>query len=100
MTECAGRGNRKNLYFRAWLDAHQVRAYPGRLRLIGELRQAWTPIAVFSVSRSSEAVLRNAGMPDVYQRSELWRFDLVDPDNRHPVALVCKPRSGLGMPRR
>ena len=25
------------------------------------------------------------GVPDLYQGSELWRFDLVDPDNRRPV---------------
>ncbi len=25
------------------------------------------------------------GVPDVYQGNELWRFDLVDPDNRRPV---------------
>ena len=25
------------------------------------------------------------GIPDLYQGNELWRFDLVDPDNRRPV---------------
>ena len=25
------------------------------------------------------------GVPDIYQGNELWRFDLVDPDNRRPV---------------
>ncbi len=25
------------------------------------------------------------GVPDIYQGSELWRFDLADPDNRRPV---------------
>lgn len=25
------------------------------------------------------------GVPDLYQGNELWRFDLVDPDNRRPV---------------
>ncbi len=25
------------------------------------------------------------GVPDVYQGTEVWRFDLVDPDNRRPV---------------
>jgi (1->4)-alpha-D-glucan 1-alpha-D-glucosylmutase len=25
------------------------------------------------------------GVPDIYQGDELWRFDLVDPDNRRPV---------------
>jgi (1->4)-alpha-D-glucan 1-alpha-D-glucosylmutase len=28
------------------------------------------------------------GVPDVYQGNELWRFDLVDPDNRRPVDFV------------
>jgi len=35
----------------------------------------------------SQALLKIAapGVPDFYQGSELWSFDLVDPDNRRPV---------------
>lgn len=29
--------------------------------------------------------LTSPGVPDIYQGSELWNFDLVDPDNRRPV---------------
>lgn len=32
------------------------------------------------------------GVPDIYQGNELWRFDLVDPDNRRPVDFVCRRR--------
>jgi (1->4)-alpha-D-glucan 1-alpha-D-glucosylmutase len=36
----------------------------------------------------SSVVLRAVapGVPDVYQGDEVWRLDLVDPDNRRPVA--------------
>ncbi|MBL8483497.1 MAG: 4-alpha-glucanotransferase, partial [Rhodocyclaceae bacterium] len=29
--------------------------------------------------------LTSPGVPDIYQGNELWQFNLVDPDNRHPV---------------
>lgn len=29
--------------------------------------------------------LMSPGVPDIYQGNELWRFDLVDPDNRRPI---------------
>jgi (1->4)-alpha-D-glucan 1-alpha-D-glucosylmutase len=32
------------------------------------------------------------GVPDLYQGSELWRFDLVDPDNRRPVDFARRTR--------
>ena len=32
------------------------------------------------------------GVPDIYQGSELWQFNLVDPDNRHPVDYVLRRR--------
>jgi (1->4)-alpha-D-glucan 1-alpha-D-glucosylmutase len=34
------------------------------------------------------------GFPDLYQGSELWNFDLVDPDNRRPVD-YARPREYL-----
>jgi (1->4)-alpha-D-glucan 1-alpha-D-glucosylmutase len=39
------------------------------------------------VNALSQLVLKLAspGVPDTYQGSELWNFDLVDPDNRRPV---------------
>jgi (1->4)-alpha-D-glucan 1-alpha-D-glucosylmutase len=30
------------------------------------------------------------GVPDIYQGDELWRFDLVDPDNRQPVNYAAR----------
>ncbi len=32
------------------------------------------------------------GVPDFYQGTELWRFDLVDPDNRRPVDYALRSR--------
>lgn len=32
------------------------------------------------------------GVPDIYQGNELWRFDLVDPDNRRPVDFALRQR--------
>lgn len=32
------------------------------------------------------------GVPDFYQGTELWRFDLVDPDNRRPVDYEMRAR--------
>jgi (1->4)-alpha-D-glucan 1-alpha-D-glucosylmutase len=36
--------------------------------------------------------LTSPGVPDIYQGNELWQFDLVDPDNRHPVNYVHRHR--------
>jgi (1->4)-alpha-D-glucan 1-alpha-D-glucosylmutase len=30
------------------------------------------------------------GVPDIYQGNDLWRFDLVDPDNRQPVDYAAR----------
>lgn len=32
------------------------------------------------------------GVPDIYQGTELWSLDLVDPDNRHPVDFAKRER--------
>jgi len=32
------------------------------------------------------------GTPDLYRGSELWRYDLVDPDNRRPVDFAARAR--------
>ena len=53
-----------------------------------DFRQFQAPIAKAGIWNSiSQVVLKVAspGMPDFYQGNELWCFDLVDPDNRHPV---------------
>jgi (1->4)-alpha-D-glucan 1-alpha-D-glucosylmutase len=41
---------------------------------------AWTSVAQLLLKITAP------GVPDFYQGSERWRFDLVDPDNRRPVA--------------
>ncbi len=61
-----GLGNRKDRYFNAWLEENPVRSYPGTLALIDDLRAAGIKIAVFSASRNATAVLRNAGVPELF----------------------------------
>jgi (1->4)-alpha-D-glucan 1-alpha-D-glucosylmutase len=43
----------------------------------------------------SQAVLKIAapGVPDFYQGSEMWEFNLVDPDNRRPVDFDLRRRA-------
>ena len=53
-----------------------------------DFRRFQHPIARAGVWNSiSQLLLKVAspGVPDFYQGSELWSFELVDPDNRHPV---------------
>lgn len=61
-----GLGNRKDRYFNTWLAKNQVYAYPGTLELVKSLRRAGVKTAVFSASRNAEAVLRNAGVLDLF----------------------------------
>lgn len=61
-----GFGKRKDGFFTAWLEENRVRVYPGTLRLLAELRAAGIPVAVFSASRNAEAVLRNAGVLELF----------------------------------
>ena len=61
-----GLGSRKNRYFHAWLEDHRIRAYPGTLAFIAALRKAGIRAAAFSSSRNAEAVLRNAGVLDLF----------------------------------
>jgi trehalose-phosphatase len=59
-------GARKNAFFRAWLEGNPVQPYPGTLALIGALRKASIKTAVFSASRNAEAVLRSAGVRELF----------------------------------
>jgi beta-phosphoglucomutase family hydrolase len=61
-----GLGNRKNRYFHDWLDDHAVRTFPGAATLTRDLRQAGVKTALFSASRNAAAVLRSAGLLDVF----------------------------------
>jgi len=63
-----GLGNRKNLYFNAWLEEHRVKAYPDSVAVIEHLRRAGLRLGIFSASRNATAVLQSAGV--------LERFDV------------------------
>jgi trehalose 6-phosphate phosphatase len=79
-----GLGNRENRYFQDWLKAHQVRAFPGTLAFIRQLKGAGLKVALFSSSRNAVPVLRSAGA--------LHLFDaLVDGDDLVDLRLPGKP---------
>jgi trehalose-phosphatase len=80
----AGLGNRKDRYFTGWLAANRVRAYPGTLRLIEELRAAGVRVGMFSASRNAGAVLRNAGILELFDAT-------VDGVDRARLGLPGKP---------
>ncbi len=61
-----GLGNRKNVHFRDWLARHPVEAFAGTVRLVEDLRKARVKTAVFSASLNAEAVLRSAGVLDLF----------------------------------
>jgi (1->4)-alpha-D-glucan 1-alpha-D-glucosylmutase len=55
---------------------------------IGDLEEFVTSISTVGMYTSfSQTLLKMTapGVPDIYQGNELWRYDLVDPDNRRPV---------------
>ena len=43
------------------------------------------PLGMLNSLAQTLIKLTAPGVPDIYQGNELWRFDLVDPDNRRPV---------------
>lgn len=61
-----GLGNRKDGYFTQWLQDNEVRPYATTMVLIGDLRAAGIRVAVFSASRNCDAVLRAAGVHDLF----------------------------------
>jgi len=65
LTIC-GLGNRKDSYFHDWLSTHSVPAYPGTIALCRRLREAGIKCALFSASRNARAVLRSAGVTDLF----------------------------------
>ncbi len=64
-----GLGNQKNEMVLAVLEGDGVEAYPGSVALVRRLRSEGRRIAVVSSSRSCEAVLRAAGILELF---ELW----------------------------
>ena len=95
----AGLGNRKQQYFRGWLRDHQVQTYPGTMRLLHELHAAGVKTALFSSSRNTEDVLRNAGALDLFavrvDGNDLRALDL--PGKPDP-AMLREAASRLGVP--
>jgi len=60
-----------------------------------DFRQFQGPIARAGMWNSLSQVLlkiASPGVPDFYQGSELWSFQLVDPDNRNPVDFEARKR--------
>jgi len=43
------------------------------------------PVGLLNSLSRTIIKLTAPGVPDIYQGNELWRFDLVDPDNRRPI---------------
>ncbi len=75
-----GLGNRKNGYFLEWLETNRVPTYPSTIAFLERLGAAGVRVAVFSASRNSESVLRNAGVHDLFEArvdgNDLARLDL------------------------
>jgi (1->4)-alpha-D-glucan 1-alpha-D-glucosylmutase len=83
----------------SWTDPNQtyeagVRSFTERLLRAGDnsflndFRLFHKRVAYFGHLNSlSQTLLKltSPGVPDIYQGSELWDFNLVDPDNRRPV---------------
>ena len=59
-----GIGNRKNAVFERVLRAEGIDPYPGTMRVLDDLAQAGTPVAVVSSSKNAEEVLAAAGIRD------------------------------------
>ena len=59
-------GDRKDRYFKDYIDQYGVTAYPATVRLIHRLRERGIRLAVVSASRNCAAVLRAAGISDLF----------------------------------
>ena len=62
----AGLGNRKNAVFEQILETDGVEAYPGSVKLVNALIDRGTKLAIVSSSRNAPAVLRAAGIIDLF----------------------------------
>ncbi|WP_366655695.1 trehalose-phosphatase [Fodinicurvata sp. EGI_FJ10296] len=85
-----GLGNRKNRYFNAWLEENRTEAFPGTLALMDKLKAAGVKLAVFSSSRNAAAVLRSAGVLELFDAKvdgeDMAELDL--PGKPDPAILV------------
>ena len=86
-----GLGNRKDGFFRQWLEEHAVRTFPGTLALMDDLRRNGIGAGIFSASRNAEDVLRRADVLGLFDA----RFDGSDlahhglPGKPHPAMLLA-----------
>ena len=79
-----GLGNRKNVFFREHLAQNGAEVYQHAVDLVRRLRAAAIKTAVFSASKNCEAVLRAAGVLDLFDA----RVDGVDAER---LGLAGKP---------
>jgi (1->4)-alpha-D-glucan 1-alpha-D-glucosylmutase len=68
------------------------RTAPRFLASFVQFQRRVAPVGIVNALSQLVLKLASPGVPDTYQGSELWNFDLVDPDNRRPVdyALRCR----------
>ncbi len=63
---CCGLGNRKNRRFKEHLETHGVELFDSTVELIHRFRAGGKRVAVVSASKNCEAVLRKAGLLDLF----------------------------------
>jgi (1->4)-alpha-D-glucan 1-alpha-D-glucosylmutase len=93
--------------YTSWVNANPkydegVRQFTARVldperapRFLKDFRDFQAVVSHYGLFNSlSQALLKAAapGVPDVYQGTELWDFNLVDPDNRRPVDYEMRRR--------
>ncbi|WP_199533347.1 trehalose-phosphatase [Rhodovulum sp. 12E13] len=61
-----GIGNRKNRYFREWLEGNRVTVFDDAVELIDELKKGGIGVGVFSASRNAPRVLESAGIAELF----------------------------------
>lgn len=93
-----GLGNRKNLLFQRWLARNRIQAFPGTVAFIDRMKARGIKTAIFSSSRNAEAVLRSAGVLDLFEArvdgNDLLRLNM--PGKPAPAMLI-EAASRLGV---
>jgi alpha,alpha-trehalase len=62
-----GLGNRKDGYFREWVQEKGVRAYESTVDLIKDLKERGVRIAIVTASRNADMILEAAGVTDLFE---------------------------------
>ena len=94
-----GLGNRKDVFFNAWLDQNSARAIPGTVEFLQALRGAGVPMAIFSASRNMHKVLESAGLAGYFDAEVggLKMAELCLPGKPDP-AIMAACAGELGIP--